>query len=199
MPLAKGFMLFMVSFMVSPLSGQRDHSPVQMIGALKGGTLWIVQPMQEKKIVALSEALAASDPGSKKHERIAKALERTQLERDSFNSNLRQAFIAHYHFSRYGFVPDFKLSHHLDSLQDLGLANQFFLDHATTENGGAALIISDHRRMKLSSPFPYFFRTGRASAIFDVIFRSRDVTWRNLSQVVAKMDVRLQRFYDKFY
>ena len=187
--------IILLSILYMPATAQLKDAR-QQIESLKQGTLYVVLPTYKKKVALLKEQLA-EDLSNGERTRITNLLQETVDERDGFGKSLTTAFDQAYKFSNYIFIEDQALPKLLKNIISTDEQTIFFLDHGTTDNGARALILSDHLRQKLQRPLPYFARTGRASAIFEAIFGSNDLPWRDLTKVVMKWDQRLLKFYQK--
>ena len=174
----------------SPVSNAIDQ-----IHELKTGMLWVVLPSYARKIQELQSAIEQTE-NHRYRRRLSKLYQSTELERDSFHSQIRLAFQLHYRFSSFDFIHDYEMADHG---QARGLHSPYFyLIKDYTENGADALIILNEEKQKLDRPFPYFVRTGGLASALDALFGTKKNS-RNMQQTIKQLNQRLQRYYLKHY
>ncbi len=175
--------------------------PYEAIRDLHRGTLLVVLPTYQQKLWALERQIEEA-PSQVRKQKLQGLYDFAVAERDSFQVALRQAVEQQYHFGLFDFVYDSDLRSSRTGQPDSAAGAppewptpRFFLQRRPTESGADALVIMDAHRNVLQRPFPYYVRITRMSSFFDAFIGKAKYAWRDLDQVMAKLNRKLEHYH----
>lgn len=159
-------------------------------------TLVVVIPSHRKKITALQKSIGEGDSSHRTQE----LLQRTQFEQSLWQKEIMSAVSGNFTFSEAVFMMDSVLR---KDLQDLPVFSfdfspaivqrneVWFLVKGNLESGAEALIFQNEQQQSLQRPFPYYRKLKSIGTLFESFFTSRKPHWKQLDQLIEKMNARL--------
>ena len=215
-------MLFLVLMILSTVISAQDteansrRSPVTDIKDLRGGTLLIRLPSNQRKMTALQEAIDKNKSADGQSKWLKKELEATRSETESFNKNMFLAFQESYTFSEIRFTYDYftpelkagnfkchLLNENLEPDASLTIPNKpvYILSFGRTNkeysDGVEAMVVMNGELKSPPPPFPYYQRLNDFQAFWGNLFPRPDQEIYDANRLVSKFNKKLFKFYNR--
>ncbi len=211
-------MKYILPFLILPLlalPSLNAQDTLSAIEELKKGVLLVRLPSNQRKIQTMEEVLANAESASSRRQ-LKKRLEATREETRLFNESMVAAFREKYSFSDYRFFYDYQtpalkqgnwdgifLNENLEETPGLEPESGPFmvLGFGKTKkdysDGVEAMYFMDQELERMQEPFPYYQRLNDLAAFFYGIFPAPNQELRDALRVVEKMNVKLQKHYER--
>jgi|AntRauTorckE5430_2_1112549.scaffolds.fasta_scaffold04946_5 hypothetical protein len=216
MTLLFALLAFGIALPAQDTQADSNDTPTEAIKDLRGGTLIIRLPSNQRKMTALQDALENDDNAERREKWLQKELQATREETKVFNNNMYQAIREAYNFSDIRFTYDYftpelkagQFRGHLlnaDLKPDTSIALDrkpvFILSFGRTSkdysDGVEAMVILGEQLKSPPPPFPYYQRLNDFQAFWGNIFPRSDQELFDALRLVGKLNKKLYKFYNR--